>query len=327
MALDIPCVGLHVTHQQLQQCGFSAPVLPHHGIPRPHLHVHIQVGQPEPAAVARLRLRIGEAHLVHLHQIGDRLRILEGELQGGVLGDLFQHGEPLQGLDAGLYQARTLSVAPEGVDELAQVGLGPLLGLRLPLLLEQLIRSHFFEGVVVPLVVRELLVPELNDVRADGIQEIPGVGHNDQGGLALRQVLLQPGHRVQIQVIGGLIQQQEVRVGEKRASQGHTHAPSSREMAEGLGLHMRGQPQPRQDLRSLVGGGGRVHLLEPLVDCGEASRILSVRGLGMVHPITEDLLLGQQVPPLLIHHEHHIQSRNQVLGQMVQLLLHGGHHQ
>mmetsp|Transcript_41585 Transcript_41585/g.90649 ORF Transcript_41585/g.90649 Transcript_41585/m.90649 type:complete len:328 (+) Transcript_41585:595-1578(+) len=327
MALDKSRIGLHVAHKQLQQGGFPASVLAHHRVSGAHLNIHIQVGQAESTTITQLRLWVSETHLIHLDQVGNRFWVLERELKGGILGNLLEHGKPLQRLNTGLDQTGPLGITPEGIDEFVEMSLGPLLGLRLTLLDQQLIGPDFLERIVVPLVVGELLIPEVNNIRANGIQEIPSMGHDNQGSRALRQVLFQPSHRVEVQMVSGLVQQEEIRVSKKCAGQRHAHAPPSGQMAKGLGLHVRGQSEPCQDLRSLVGGGGSIHLLQPLVNSREPGRILRVGSFGGVHSLTENLLLSEKVPSFLVHHEDNIQGRNQIFGQVVQLLFHRRHHQ
>jgi hypothetical protein len=111
------------------------------------------------------------------------------------------------------------------------------------LLLGNLLRVHLLEVVVVALVVVQLLVLEVDDVGDDGGQEILVVGHHQQRALPLGQVVLQPNHGVQVQVIRRLVQQQQVGLHEERAGQRDAHAPAAREVLRRPLLHLLGEAE------------------------------------------------------------------------------------
>ena len=50
------------------------------------------------------------------------------------------------------------------------------------------------------------------------------MGHGDDRALVLAQVMLQPGHGLGVEVVGGLVEQQDVRFGEQQA--GERDAPA-----------------------------------------------------------------------------------------------------
>ena len=47
------------------------------------------------------------------------------------------------------------------------------------------------------------------------------MGYHDQGAFPLAQHSLQPEHHVHIQVVGGLVQEQDIAGGKQRRCQGH----------------------------------------------------------------------------------------------------------
>ncbi len=69
----------------------------------------------------------------------------------------------------------------------------------------------------------DALVIDIRGVGADFVQEMAVVGNDDQAARVGQQVLLQPVHRVQIQVVGRLVQQQHAGVAEERLRQQHAH--------------------------------------------------------------------------------------------------------
>ena len=82
------------------------------------------------------------------------------------------------------------------------------------------------EVVVGPAVVRERARVQVDDVGAHGVEKVARVRHHDHRAVPLQQLVLQPQHGVQVQVVGGLVQQQNVRLHEQRTRQRHAHAPA-----------------------------------------------------------------------------------------------------
>jgi hypothetical protein len=117
--------------------------------------------------------------------------------------------------------------------------------------------------LVVAAVRGEAAVVEVDDVGADGREEVAGVADHEEravpfrgaargaaavrsaGGrlatpsssLVARQVVLEPQHGVQVEVVGRLVQQQEVRLHVQRAREGHAHAPPAGQRARRAAHH------------------------------------------------------------------------------------------
>mmetsp|Transcript_5424 Transcript_5424/g.10351 ORF Transcript_5424/g.10351 Transcript_5424/m.10351 type:complete len:318 (-) Transcript_5424:233-1186(-) len=94
----------------------------------------------------------------------------------------------------------------------------------------------------------QLQVVQVYDVCAHRVQEVSVVRHNDERLLPALQVLLQPEHGAQVEMVGGLVQQQQRGLDEERARERDAHAPAA---GEGLGrpcLHRGGEAQAMQDL-------------------------------------------------------------------------------
>src|SRR5262249_23081910 len=60
---------------------------------------------------------------------------------------------------------------------------------------------------------------ELEDPLGHVVKEVPVVGDRDDGAGVLLQVLLQPLHALGVQVVGGLVEEQQVRLGQQQAAQ------------------------------------------------------------------------------------------------------------
>ena len=120
---------------------------------------------------------------------------------------------------------------------------------------------------VVGLVVVQLPTGELRDVVHHPLEKIPVVGHHHQAALEPAEPVLQPGHHLAVQVVGGLVQDQHVRRVDQGRRQGHPLP-----LAAGEGAHLLGKvrdPQPVQHGLGLIlvqrpelGGEVEEHLLQ-----------------------------------------------------------------
>ena len=79
------------------------------------------------------------------------------------------------------------------------------------------------------------------------------MGHNDAGDCGkVGQVILQPGDVGDIQVIGGLIQQQDVCIPQHGSGQGQLHLPASTQAGDGLLAHLQSEANTLQCLLNLL---------------------------------------------------------------------------
>ena len=79
------------------------------------------------------------------------------------------------------------------------------------------------------------------------------MGHDDAGHSGqVGQVVLQPGYIGNVQVIGGLVQQQDVSVPEHGPGQGELHLPATRQAGDGLGPHLCSEANALQRLLNLL---------------------------------------------------------------------------
>ncbi|RMS04166.1 hypothetical protein ALP75_200190 [Pseudomonas syringae pv. actinidiae] len=78
------------------------------------------------------------------------------------------------------------------------------------LLLGQTFCASAFKGAVAPAIEGDLALLDVGDVIDHRIEKVPVVGNQQQGaGIALEPVL-EPQNGVEVQVVGGLIEQQQV---------------------------------------------------------------------------------------------------------------------
>ena len=134
------------------------------------------------------------------------------------------------------------------------------------------------------------LVVDVGDVRADGVQEVPVVADGDEHPVVLVEEGLQPADRVEVEVVGGLVEQESLGGAEEGLGEQDAQLEAAGQALHGLLVPPGADAQPLEQLRGL--------------------------GLGLVAVLLGDgpLELGQLVPVLL---------RHVGLGQDVVLLLHG----
>ena len=115
-------------------------------------------------------------------------------------------------------------------------------------------------------------IPDLDDLVDRDVQEIAVVRDQHEGERVIGQVLLQPVAGFQIQVIGGLVQQQQVRFFEQQLGQRDAHLPAAGKFLGALvpllvrepepgehGAHLRfdGVAVARYEIRYPADGSGR----------------------------------------------------------------------
>ena len=101
--------------------------------------------------------------------------------------------------------------------------------------------------VVVPAGVGDdRLVVDIGDMRANVVQKVPVVRNHDQRSFVIPHVILQPVDRIQIQVVGGFVQQQGRRMAEQRLRQQHANLLPALQLAHGALMQRFVYAQPVQ---------------------------------------------------------------------------------
>mmetsp|Transcript_28143 Transcript_28143/g.48826 ORF Transcript_28143/g.48826 Transcript_28143/m.48826 type:complete len:633 (-) Transcript_28143:351-2249(-) len=300
--LDVPVGGHQLAHEHLQEGGLARAVRPNQGHARVQVHAKVHV------LVEQRGVRVGEGDLLHLqHRRGQRPRVRKGEVHGPVGRHLL--GQPpadhlLQRLLLGLRLPGQLGRAVPELGDVVLHLLDLVLLVVVPLhlvVLHLLARLH--EHVVVARVVGELFVLQVHHVRAHLVQEVLRVAAEEQDLVPVLQVVLQPDHGLHVQVVRGLIHEQQRGLQEQRPRQRDAHAPAARELARLHGLHAPGEPQPVQDLRGARLGRGDVHLLQTLDHHVQAVQDLLVLRV-FAELLLQLVLLLLQLGALLVHRHH-----------------------
>ena len=133
-------------------------------------------------------------------------------------------------------------------------------------------------------------VPDLDDFVDRDVQEIAVVRDQHVGERIVGQVLLQPVARFQIQVIGGLVQQQQVRLFEQQLGQRDAHLPAARKFLGALVPLLVRKPEAGQHRPHLRFDGVAVAGAELAIELMEAVghlRILRPRGIQFAHLVRQ----------------------------------------
>ena len=111
-------------------------------------------------------------------------------------------------------------------------GQGALARALLLLLLGQPLALLLQPGRVVALERQPAAAVQLQDPAGHVVQEVAVVGHGDDGARVLVQMALQPGHGFGVQVVGGLVKQQQVGLAQQQPAQRHAAALAAGELAD-----------------------------------------------------------------------------------------------
>ena len=254
------------------------------------------VGAEEPDAIAvenapvepieyRWTARIAERHVLELHETlrRDRHR-RESELERavGVRGRDPLHA--LERLDPALRLLRLRGLGPEAIDERLQMGDLPLL-LRVSRLLQrELLRTFALELRIVAAVGLQLPRVEMDDSADDAIEKIAVVRDEQQRSGVAREPVLQPQHGVEVEVIGGLVEEQEVRAAHQGLREIEPHSPAARESGDRTLVSRCGESEPREERRGARSGRVAADFVVAMMEVRErlalSRRIGAGSGLG-----------------------------------------------
>jgi len=175
--------------------------------------------------------------------------------------------------------------------------------------------------VVIARIHLNLAVVDVGNVRADLIQEVTIVRDDNHGGIALVERIFQPANRVDVQVVGWLIQQQHVRIGEQRLRQQHAQLPARRDFAHRAGMLLDRNAHAEQQGAGARFGGVAVVLGHFAFQFGRAHVIVFGRlGIGV-----DRVALMDRIPQLAVALQHHINHALVFIAKLILLELTQAH--
>ena len=145
----------------------------------------------------------------------------------------FDGDDFLQGLDAALHLVGLGGLVAEAFDEGACLGNLLLLVLVGAELLFAALGAQGYVFVILDLVVVDLSAGDFDGARAYVVDKRAVVRHHDHRPLVLNQELFEPLDAADVEVVGGLVEEQYVGLLEQNLGQLDAHSPSAREFACG----------------------------------------------------------------------------------------------
>ena len=101
------------------------------------------------------------------------------------------------------------------------------------------------------------------------VEEIAVVGDEEQRAGVAHEPFLEPQHGVEVEMIGRLVEQQQIRAAHQRLREVEAHPPSAGKASDGLAVPPLGEAQPRQQRRGARAGGVAADLVEAVMQLGE----------------------------------------------------------
>ena len=136
------------------------------------------------------------------------------------------------------------------------------------------------EGVVAAGVERQLAALQMQDEFAASVEQIAVMADDQHGAAIALEEILQPQHAFEIEIVGGLVQQQQIGRREQDRRQRHAHAPAAGKFAAGAQLVFGGKAQAGQNLRGAGRRGIGVDGIQPRVDVAQLVAVGFMLGLG-----------------------------------------------
>ena len=219
---------LQLAGDRPDQGGLALAVASDQGHFLPALDLHVGVRKDHLARVPHGQVRRLVGHVA----AALRRRELERDARVVRLID-FQTVQALQRLDARLHLVGLGRLVAEFIDKLLGLLDHPLLVLVGGRLLGQALGAQRQILAVGHFIVMDVPQHDLHGARGHIVQELPVVADQQDGGAAPLQVILQPLDGLDVQVVGRLVEQHQVRAAEQDLGQLDAHVPA---LAESLGL-------------------------------------------------------------------------------------------
>ena len=133
------------------------------------------------------------------------------------------------------------------------------------------------EGAVIALVERQLAALEMQNMRGHVVEQIAVMADDDDARRIAREIVDEPERAFEIEIIGRLVEQQQIRLREQHRRQRDAHAPAAGEFRQRavlrLGVEAEAGRMARRARRRRMG----VDIGEPRLDFGDVVRVM--RGL------------------------------------------------
>ena len=211
---EVAAVGLDDVEQQFDERGLAHTVVTHDAQLLVAGKRVVEIVQDHLVTVALVHMVGREDFLADVGALHVQFHL---PVVAALLGAFLQ---VIEGVDAVLcLVGACLRLAAHPVQLGAQQVAGPF---HLGILGLDALGALFQVVVVVAAVGEDAVLVHLQDAVADVVQEVAVVGHHQQGHTAALQVVLQPLDHVDVEVVGGLVQDEHLRLIDEQAGQRHT---------------------------------------------------------------------------------------------------------
>jgi hypothetical protein len=227
--------GLQFTGQQFHQRGFAGAVAAEQadaavGAQGEAKLVEDYLPAKRRPRYAKPRLAVADSCIVDQQQrIGKAARLGEAEAEGRVDVGGLDLAHPGQHLDPALRLARLGGLGTEAVDVALQVRRLALLLGRQCQVVGQALGARSLAGRVVAGEKLQLAVLDGEDMGGDDVEKIAVVRDQDQRALIALEPVFEPEDGVEVQMVGRLVEQQEVGAAHQGAREVEAHAPAAGE--------------------------------------------------------------------------------------------------
>ena len=133
----------------------------------------------------------------------------------------------------------------------------------------ELLAPHPLEGVVAAGVAREPALVEVDDLLGHPVEKVAVVADQEQGAGVAAQIVLEPEAGLEIEMVGRLVEQQQVGLGEQHRRERHPHPPAAGEAGQRPLLGGLVEAQAGQDRARPRRRGVRADVGEPGLDLGD----------------------------------------------------------
>lgn len=159
----------------------------------------------------------------------------------------------------------------------------------------------------------QLTVVQIRHVGAHAVQEVAVVRNDDHGAAAGYQNAFQPADGIDIQVVGGLVQQQHVRIGEQRLGQQYPEFPARSQAAHGSFVLFQGDVQTKKQFAGTGFGGVAIHFRKLNFQISDRHAVFFTHLCQRIDAIA----LFFNVPQFFMAHDHSVHDRATLVGKLV----------
>src|SRR5690606_6915371 len=214
--------------QAFQEGGFTGTVAAEQADAAAGVNAQIDFLQQDLLAVAQIG--VGEIQ----QRVGETQRFQEVEIEGRVDVRRRQRFHPVQFFQPALRLLGLGGLGAKAGDKFLDMRDALLLFIEGDLLLDQSFGALALEGGVVAAVAKKRLVLDVDDLLAGVVDEVAVVRDQYQRAAIALQPLLQPQAGVEVEVVGRLVEQQQVGRAHQRLRQVQANAPAAGETIDRL---------------------------------------------------------------------------------------------